>query len=156
MLRYLECNTSRRSVGQHPIALTLQPSRSARLSRACASVATSISAQSTGTAGPAVDRTSVIRPSLDLRANSMGSMGPSSRQTAGDRSARFRGSQIREPQPRQQILAVALQFDAGATVRSVSATLSFSNEFDAVAERIGKVAMRPPIERNLVGNDPDS
>ena len=33
---------------------------------------------------------------------------------------------------------------------------SFRYEFDAVAERIGKVAMRFSIERNLVGSDPDA
>ena len=50
--------------------------------------------------------TNVIRSSLDCRANSSGISGPSSNQYR--RIGKFRGSQIREPQPRHAILVMPL------------------------------------------------
>ena len=48
--------------------------------------------------------TNVIRSSMDCRANSSGISGPSSNQYR--RIGKFRGSQIREPQPRHAILVI--------------------------------------------------
>ena len=77
-------------------------SRSRNCSFASSRLSLSIGAHSDRTGRALGTITKVIRPSMDCRANSSGNSGPSSNQYR--RIGKFRGSQIREPQPRHTIL----------------------------------------------------
>ena len=80
----------------------VRPSRSRSCSFASSRLSLSIRVHSDRTGRASGEITNVIRSSTDCRANSSGISGPSSNQHS--RIGRFRGSQIREPQPRHAIL----------------------------------------------------
>ena len=82
----------------------VRPSRSRNFSFASLRLSLSISAHSDRTGRASGEITNVIRLSMDCRANSTGISGPSSNQYR--RIGKFRGSQIREPQPRHAILVI--------------------------------------------------
>ena len=79
-------------------------SRNCNCSLASSRLSLSIRAHSDRTGQASGEITNVIRPSMDCRANSRGISGPSSNQYR--RIGKFRGSQIREPQPRHAILVI--------------------------------------------------
>ena len=82
------------------VVLSRTRSRSFAYSR----LSLSISAHSDRMGRASHEITNVIRSSMDCRANSSGISGPSSNQYR--RIGKFRGSQIREPQPRHAILVI--------------------------------------------------
>lgn len=82
----------------------VRPSRRRSCSFASLRLSLSISAHSDRTGRASGEITNVIRSSMDCRANSSGISGPSSNQYR--RIGKFRGSQIKEPQPRHAILVI--------------------------------------------------
>lgn len=80
----------------------VRPSRRRSCSFASSRLSLSIRAHSDRTGRASGEITNVIRSSMDCRANSTGISGPSWNQYRW--IGKFRGSQIREPQPRHAIL----------------------------------------------------